>query len=884
VIASLPRAEGRLNEPATVTTFLFTDIEGSTRLWEQDPERMRPALARHDAIARAAVESHRGTVVKMTGDGVHAAFSDPIDAVRATLQIQELLADPAQTHGMPLLVRCGLHAGIFERRDNDFFGTSVNRAARIMSAAHGGQMLLSRTVAEMVVGRLPNGVSLHDLGVVRLRDLASPEHVFQVVHPRLRKEFPVLRSLEGTPNNLPHQLTSFVGRARELAEIRTALAHTRLLTLVGMGGLGKTRLSLHVAADEMDAYPDGVWFVELAPLRDGRLVTQAIATVLGVKEEAGRPVAEAVINYVKDRRLLLVLDNCEHVLASCAELARWMLLGAPFVKVLASSREPLHVAGESTYPLDGLSVPLRSGAITPAAASECEAVRLFVDRANAAHPSFRITARNAAAVASICRRLDGIPLAIELAAARVRGIPVQEISRRLDDRFQLLTSRDTTTLPRQQTLRALIDWSYDLLSPSEQSLLRQLAVFAGGWTLEAAEAVCYCDEDNVPDLLSRLVEKSLVALDPESGRYRLLETVRQYAQDRSTELGEGDFARDRQLAFYVSLAEKAKPELQGPQHAAWLTRLDEELENILAAHAWADNAERGGELGLKLVTPIKLYWASRGVMELGHRLTVEALARGGAEARNQLRCKGLFDVGQLRYHMGRYDGARESLEESLAIARELGDKRVIAAVLQPLGMAALAQGQLVTAGDYLEEAVALAKERENKRELAAAYTALAQLRRVEGNAPAAMPLYEQVLRLARDLDDRESVAIALLDLIMVTKVPEPQRAKAMLREALEIAIELRSTRVEHSALDVGAGLAAAGRDWDRAARFYGAAEAQGEKTALRRDPADEAYLLPLIEMARQALGAQPFAAAESLGRALSHEDAMSETRAWLTSR
>jgi predicted ATPase/class 3 adenylate cyclase len=874
-----------LSEPATVTTFLFTDIEGSTRLWEEDPERMRPALARHDAIARAAVEGNRGTVVKMTGDGVHAAFPDPIDAVRATLQIQERLADPAQTHGVPLLVRCGLHAGIFERRDNDFFGTSVNRAARIMSAAHGGQMLLSRTVAEMVDGRLPKGVSLHDLGVVRLRDLASPEHVFQVVHPQLRREFPVLRSLEGTPNNLPHQLTSFVGRARELAEIRTALAHTRLLTLVGMGGLGKTRLSLHVAADEMDAYPDGVWFVELAPLRDGWLVTQAIATVLGVKEEAGRPVAEAVINYVKDRKLLLVLDNCEHLLASCAELARWMLLGAPFVKVLASSREPLHVAGEATYPLDGLSVPLRSAAITPAAASECEAVRLFVDRANAAHPSFRITAQNAAAVASICRRLDGIPLAIELAAARVRGIPVQEISQRLDDRFQLLASRDSSLLPRQQTLRALIDWSYDLLSPSEQSLLRQLAVFAGGWTLEAAEAVCHCgDQENVLDLLSRLVEKSLVALDPESGRYRLLETVRQYAQDRATELGEGDFARDRQLAFYVALAEKAKPELQGPQQAAWIARLDEELENILAAHAWADNAARGGELDLKLVSPIKLYWISRGLMELGHRLTVEALAREGAGERNHVRCKGLFDVGQLRYFMGRYAAARESLEESLAIARELADKRAIAAVLQPLGMAALGQGQLVTAGDYLEEAVALAKERDNKRELAAAYTALAQLRRVEGRSDAAMPLYEQVLRLARDLDDRESVAIALLDLVMVTKSADTQKAKAMLGDALEIAVELRSTRVVQSALDVCAGLAAMGGDWERAARFYGAAEAQANQTALRRDPADEAYLVPLLETARKALGAQPFAAAESRGRALPREDAMSETRAWLTSR
>ncbi|HEX9301935.1 MAG TPA: adenylate/guanylate cyclase domain-containing protein, partial [Casimicrobiaceae bacterium] len=313
-----------LEHPA-ITTFLFTDIEGSTSLWEREPVRMRPALARHDAIARAAVEAHRGAVVKTSGDGIHAAFGDPLDAVRAVIELQQALDDPEATCGVALRVRCGLHAGVVERRDNDFFGSAVNRAARIMSAAHGGQVLLSQAVAVLVRERLPAGVTLRDLGTIRLRDLARPEQVYQVVHPRLRQDFPALRSLEATPNNLPQQVTSFIGRERELAEVKELVGKTRLLTLLGVGGLGKTRLSLQLAADVMDDYPDGVWFVELAAIADVRMVAQAVASVLGVKEEAGRPVSEAVMKAIKDRRLLLVLDNCEHLVHACADLAKEML-------------------------------------------------------------------------------------------------------------------------------------------------------------------------------------------------------------------------------------------------------------------------------------------------------------------------------------------------------------------------------------------------------------------------------------------------------------------------------------------------------------------------------------------------------------------------------
>jgi predicted ATPase/class 3 adenylate cyclase len=871
-----------------VVTFLFTDIEGSTRLWEQEPERMRPALARHDAIAKAAVARHRGATVKITGDGIHAAFDDPLDAVNATLELQRALADPDATGGIALRVRCGLHAGVDERRDNDFYGQAVNRAARIMSVAHGGQALLSETVAALLRERLPAGVSLRDLGSVRLRDLARPERVYQVVHPDLRADFPALRTLEATPNNLPQQVTSFIGREHELAEVRKMLGSTRLLTLFGMGGIGKTRLSLQVAADTLDDFPDGVWFVEFAPLADAQLVPQAIASVLGVKEEAGRPVVEALKKHVKDRLLLLILDNCEHLVQACAELAKQLLESGPRLKILASSREHLHVPGETTYPVPALGIPELSTARTPAALTQYESVCLFVDRAVAAQPAFLLTDQNAAAIGEICRRLDGIPLAIELAAARVRALSVENIAARLNDRFRLLTTGNRTALPRQQTLRALIDWSYDLLDERERAVLRRLAVFAGGWTLEAAEAVCASGdlrESDVLDPLTTLVEKSLVVAEAAGGRYRLLDTVNQYAQERLNDSGEAEQTRTRHLAFYLALAENARPELVGPQQGAWLARLDLERENLLSAHAWAGDAEGGGEKGLRLVYSVKHYWIIRGLLALGQRVMVEALARPGAQERSVARCNALSDAGQLGCVMGRYREAQPYLAESLAIAREIGDKRMVAAVLQPLGVASLGQGDLDGARGHFEEALTLAQELGSKRDIAAALTALAQVHRVEGALTAAEPLYARVVELARELGDRESIAIGLLNLTMVAiGQGSADRVRSKLLEVLAIVEELGSKPAGVSTLEVSAGLAALRGECEQAARFFGAAEAQMGQTGLHRDPADETFLAPLIDTARKAFGLTAFAAAEACGRALSYGQALAEVRTWLDRR
>jgi predicted ATPase/class 3 adenylate cyclase len=873
---------------SAITTFLFTDIEGSTRLWEQEPERMRLALASHDAILRAAVERNRGEVVKMSGDGVHAAFDDPLDAVHAALQIQQQLSDSEVTSGIKLHLRCGLHAGVNERRDKDFFGSTVNRAARVMSAAHGGQVLVSHAVVVLIGERMPSSVVLRDLGPVRLRDLSSPERVYQLAHPGLRQDFPALRSLEGIPNNLPQQVTSFIGRERELAEVKKLLAGTRLLTLLGVGGIGKTRLSLQAAAEVLEDYPDGVWFVELAPLTDASLVPQAVASVLGVKEEAGRPVTEALSKFVSDRGLLLILDNCEHLLEGCAELVKQLLQAGPKLRILVSSREHLRVGGEVTYLVPALATPDPHEKPIDTALTRYEAVQLFVDRVLAAQPAFELSQRNAAAVAEICRRLDGIPLAIELAASRTRALSVETIAARLAERFSLLTGGDRTALPRQQTLQALIDWSYELLTEPERALFRRLAVFAGSFALEAAEAVGASEdlaESEVIDLVTRLVEKSLITLEPPSGRYSLLETVRQYAQERLNESGEEDKTRMRHLELYLNLAEKARSQLTGADQKRWLESLDFEHENLLAAHAWSRRAVGGGEYGLRLVDALKVYWFIRGTPGLTYRLTVEALAHADAQRRSLSRCQGLFNAGQVCCFMGRYEEAKVHLRESLEIAREIASVERIVAALQLLGMSSLGQGHLATARTYLEEGLALARKLANKIQLAAALNGLAQIHRVEGRLDIAEPLYEEFLRIVRELDDRENIAVALLNLAMVSiGRGEPDRARLLLFDVLQVVEQTGSKPAGRSMLEVAAGLASVSEEWERAARFFGMAEAQAEVTGLQRDPADDAFLAPLVAKARAALGQATFAAAEGVGRALSYAEAIEEARRWIARR
>jgi len=870
-------------ETSTAVTYLFTDVEGSTRLWESEPERIGPALARHDALSREAVERHDGRVVKMTGDGMHAAFPDPTNAMAAAIELQTLLAECA-AGDLALSVRCGLHVGDDERRDNDFFGRDVNRAARIMDAAHGGQILVSMALAERVRQNLPPGASLRDLGTVRLRDLAGPDRLFQIVHPRLRTEFPALRSLASTPNNLSQQLNSFVGREREMREIRALLGAHRLVTLLAMGGIGKSRLSVQLAAEVLDEYADGVWLVELAPLSDVQEVAQTVATVMGVKEEVGRPVTDALVRFVRDRQLLLVLDNCEHLIRACADLAKQLLKAGARIKILATSRDVLQVAGETVYHLPTLSVPDLRDSAFPEALTQHEAVRLFVDRAVATQPAFRVTAKNARAIVDICRRLDGIPLAIELAAARTRALPAEAIASRLSERFRLLVTGDETVLPRQRTLRALIDWSYDLLNARERAVFERLSGFAGGWTLEAAEAVGAGDDiqaSEVIELQASLVEKSLVVMEADSGRYRMLDTVQHYAQERGDESGEIAAARDRHLGYFVAFAETARSHLGGPEQGAWLSNFDVERENLLAAHAWCDSAVDGAALGLRLGSAVKQYWLSRGLLMLGLRVTTEALARPAAQTRDAARSRGLLDAGQLSYFMGRYAEAQGYLEESLSIAREMGDSTRVLVALQPLGMSALGRGDREAAGRHLREAVDLAQARGNPHYLAATLNALAQFHRLEGQFDRARELCEQVLALSRDTGDQNVIALGLLNLAMIAVERRAlEEARSMVLESSDIAYAISSMQAGQSVLEVCTGLASASAQWARAAHFFGAAEAQAKRSGLHRDPADQAFLELHVARLRSELGGEA-AGLEAQGRETQVDAALSTAREWL---
>jgi len=682
-------------------------------------------------------------------------------------------------------------------------------------------------------------------------------------------------------HNLPAQLNSFIGRAAEIARLRELLSGSRLVTLTGTGGTGKTRLSLQAAYELVPEYPDGIWLAELAPLSDALRVPQAVASAMGVKEEAGRPVTEALVRYVRERRMLLVLDNCEHVLGACAQLAKELLQAGPGLTILASSREPLHVAGESVYPLPALAVPAERE--STAALTTFDSVRLFLDRATAVQPAFKVNG-NAAAVIAICRRLDGIPLAIELAAARVGSLPVERIASRLSDALAVLKGGDRTTQSRQQTLRASIDWSYDLLEIPERELFRRLAVFAGGWTLEASEAVCASGDvagGDVLDLLTRLTDKSLVDLDANGDRYRLLDTVRQYAQELLAASGEQDHVRNAHLAFYGAFATRARQALTGPDQGEWLARLDAERENVLSAHAWCDSAPEGAKLGLQLARDTKAYWIVRGLLGLGHSLVADAIARPGAGQRDEARCRALFDAGQLAFFMGRYGEAQRYLEESLVVARELGNRQRIAAALQPLGMACLGQGNLATARAHLEEALEAARALDNRRDLAAAMNALGAFHRVRGDLDRARELYEQAVALFASLGDHESRAIGMLNLAMVAIQRDSRPpARAILAEVIALSESVGLPRVGLCAIEACAGFAAAGGDFERAARFYGVAEAQNGNTGLHRDPADEAFLAPLMEKSRSALGTR-FRPVEESGRALAYGPAIAEARAWL---
>jgi predicted ATPase/class 3 adenylate cyclase len=618
--------------PVGTVTFLLTDVEGSTRLWETAPQAMRAAIARHYEMLDAVISRYGGVrpVEQGEGDSVVAAFARASDAVAAALDAQRAFVRELWPEGASVRVRIALHTGEAQQRDEgNYFGQTIIRCARLRAIAHGGQIVVSRTTRDLSLDRLPEDVQLVDLGVHRLRDLGRPEQVFGLVHPELPAEFPPLRSLQSMPTNLPSELTSFVGRQHELTQIGQLLGQIRLLTLTGAGGCGKTRLALQAAADALDSYPNGVWWVELAPVEDPALIPAAVISALGLREAPGRSLLDMLVEYLAARQVLLVLDNCEHLVEACAALVDALLRGCASLTVLATSRAPLGVPGEIAWRVPSMAVPAEPLRQPIESLRQFDAVSLFIDRAQQVRPNFAITADTAPAMAQICSDLDGIPLAIELAAARVRMMTLDQICRALRDRFHLLTGGARTVMARQQTLQASLDWSHELLSTDERTLLRRLSVFVGGWTLEAAEQVCSgedLDRYAVLDLLTALVDKSLVSTDEHGAemRFRLLETVRQYSTARLIDAGELDHLRKRHLAYYLVLAEQAGSQIlsAGPNNPI-LHTLAIELPNLRTA---VDSATTTNPTaGLLLMNALTVFWILGGRLSEGEALYACAL-------------------------------------------------------------------------------------------------------------------------------------------------------------------------------------------------------------------------------------------------------------------
>jgi predicted ATPase/class 3 adenylate cyclase len=767
--------------PTGTITFLYTDIEGSTRLWEQQPAEMHSALQRHDAILRQAIEANAGQVFRTVGDAFCAAFSAAPQAVAGAVEAQRLLYAEAWQLERPIRVRIALHTGAAEVQNGDYVGSSLNRIGRLLPVCYGGQTLLTQATEQLARDHLPVGVRLLDLGGHRFRDLVQPERIYQLVMPELPERFPPLKTLDTIPNNLPPQLTSFIGRQRELEEIGSLLKTNRLVTLTGPGGTGKTRLSLQSAAASLESFPDGAWLVELAPLADPALVPQSVASVLSLREKPGQTLLEVLQEYLCERSLLLVLDNCEHLVETCALLAGDLLHACPRLKVMASSREALGIAGEIAYQVPSLSLPRSESTMDVEELLKYEAVRLFVERATAVNTHFVLNAQNAASVVQICRRLDGVPLAIELASARVKIFSPEQIARRLDDRFRLLTGGSRTALPRQQTLQALIDWSYDLLSEQEKTLFRRLSVFAGGWSFEAAETICSgefgpglgIETGEILDLLASLANKSLVMVDDlgDETRYRYLETVRQYASEKILGSGEAARVRDLHLAYYAARS------YQGgkiryrflAENSEWIAWVEREQDNLRLAQEWA--LEHDPEKALQMVL-LGSYWGQSGFGTeiLGYtrraRERAESLSDFHGEItplRQELLSLSWMTEGGLLLSIGEYPASIEALNHSLALSRPLRSDMLVATALGLMTVAYSLSGKAQEAVAVIEEGTTLARRLDDLGLLSLFISSRARtLLQLQGYAAAHEMLLQSMAEFDRDESQYSGAMVRLM--------------------------------------------------------------------------------------------------------------------------
>ncbi len=760
--------------PTGTVTFLFTDIEGSTQLLQQLGPRYAEVLADHRAILRAAFARCEGTEVDTQGDAFFVVFVRAADALSCAADIQRELAEHSWPDGSQIRVRMGLHTGEPIAQGGGYVGLDVHRAARICSAGHGGQILLSQATLDLAEASLPTGTSTRDLGEHFLKDLQRPEHIYQLVAPGLPTDFPALKTLDRRRHNLPVQATPMLGRQRELAEATEHLRKgVRALTLTGPGGIGKTRLSVQIAAELADEYGDGAYFVSLGPISDPSLVMATLAQALGLRESSGRSPLDIVQAYLSDRNALLVLDNFEQIVDAASDVAA-LLAACARVQVLVTSREALHIRGEQELPVPPLATPAEraTGAnrerVRLAELVQYPSVTLFIERARAVKPEFGLTFANATAIAEICRRLDGLPLAIELAAARVKLLSPQAILPRLSNRLALLTGGARDLPSRQQTLRSTIDWSYDLLSPAEQQMFRGLAVFAGGCTLEAAEAV-YGAGDSSLDILNglgSLVDKSLLRRqDDDLGepRFAMLETIRECGLEHLESSGEAEQARKTHAGYFLQLVQAAEPHLTGQQQQEWLARLEREHDNLRAALAWAQET---GEVasGLTFSAAVWRFWYTHGYICEGRNWLEQFLDQTAADdqVKAEVRARALGGAATLASTQNDLASATKLAEESLALSRDLSDDKGIASALTILGSLALHQGEGIRAQRLFEEALVLNRAWHDPWTLGRTLSFLGQSAYLQGDYARAEEIFRESLAQLQELRSTSHSAVTLL--------------------------------------------------------------------------------------------------------------------------
>ena len=872
------RRQGRARGlPTGTVTFLFTDIQGSTELLQQLGPDYLPARDRHDRAIRAAIEQGGGTEIATEGDSFFAVFPNAVGAVGAAVVAQRTLAAEPNSEGRRMRVRMGLHTGDGQLGGDSYVGIDVHRAARIAAAGHGGQVLLSDATRGLVESQLPEGVTLRDLGSHQLKDLPHPEHLHDLAIAGLPADFPALRTMSGRPTNLPTFLSRFIGRTHEMADVGNLLAGARMVTLAGPGGTGKTRLATETARSLADRYPDGSWFVALDAVRDHALVLSIIANTLGVPEQPGRPIEAVLGEYLAPRHVLIVLDNMEQVIEAAPDIGS-LLGSAPGLAVLATSREPLSIAGEHVFQVPPLGLPPEPGVPTALEISTNEAVELFVERARAARSDFTLSDTNAPAIAAICRRLDGLPLAIELAAARINILSPGQIAERLDHRLALLATSHRDVPERQRTLRGAIDWSYELLAEPERAFFRRLSVFSGGAEFEAIRAIIDPEEALGADALylaSALVDRSLLRMTPvaDENRLDMLETIREYAAERlEASPEEASEARGRHASYYLDLAEASDGLLMDVRRDQILDRLDRELANFRAAIAWSVEA-RLPETGLRIAVALREFWHVRNRIIEGRRVLDELLAASASIGATSLRFRALVVDGGLAGWHGDYERALDLYQEARSVAEATGSRRQLAAATSGLAWATMGSRPTFSRDRY-EEAIALARELDEKEILFRALQGLTLTSMRLDDLGAARRSVLESIELGEALGERYNNALNRVALGAIeAREGDPGAGKRRIGEALRELREAGGHGGLSIALDSLATLILGEGDQERGAILAAAADRLRRELGGGPNAAIVVIEEPL-DRARRMMEPSDFERASAAGRALTMDEAV----------